>query len=90
MMAKIFTSTRYYHLQGLMAKTISFQVKNRNSECPSGALFGSDETPQMNHPSLHQESAMLCAGKGWREVKNGGVEQTDLEGAQNSSFSSGR
>lgn len=87
MMAKILSSTRYYHLQGLMAKTISFQVKNRNSECPSGALFGSDETPQMNHPSLHQESAMLCAGKGWREVKNG-VEQT--EGAQNSSFSSGR
>lgn len=50
LMAKILSSTRYYHLHGLMAKTISFQVKNRNSECPCGALFGLDETPQMNNP----------------------------------------
>lgn len=61
LMAKILSSARHYHLQGLMAKTISFQGKKRNSECQIGALF-----------------------------KNEGVEQTNLEEAQNSSFSSGR
>lgn len=84
------SSTRHYHLQVVIAKTVSFQVKNSNSECPNEALFGLDETTQMQHPSLHQESSMLYAGKGWRKVKNEGVEQTDLEGAENSRFSSGR
>jgi len=39
------------------------KVKNRESKCLDGALFGLDGTSLMKSPSLHQDSAMLCAAK---------------------------